>query len=90
VTANLKAGKRADAPVIDYGWLRGWRHEYNVSFRKPNKKWKVPRAVLLERLKTTWLNVIRVRHLAVRTTGSDPVMFNFDQSPFHMNEAGSR
>ena len=61
-----------------------------MSFRKPSKKWNVPRAVLLERLKTTWLNVIRVRHLAVRATGSDLVMFNFDQSPFHMNEAGSK
>ena len=90
VAACLREGCRADAPVISYSWLRGWRHEYHVSFRKPNRKWKVPLAVLQERLKTTWLNVIRVRHLAVKTTGSDPVMFNFDQSPFHMNEAGSR
>jgi hypothetical protein len=50
----------------------------------------VPKAVLLERLKITWLNVTRVRHLAMRTTGNDPVMFNFDQSPFHMNEVGRR
>ena len=40
VTANLKAGKRADAPVIDYGWLRGWRHEYNVSFGNQTRNGK--------------------------------------------------
>ena len=28
--------------------------------------------------------------MAIRATGSDLVMFDFDQSPFHMNEAGSK
>ena len=38
VAACLREGMRADAPVINYSWLRVWRHEYHVSFRKPNNK----------------------------------------------------
>ena len=44
----------------------------------------------MERLRITWLNVIRVRALALATAGQDLPMWNFDQSPFHMNEAGSK
>ena len=28
--------------------------------------------------------------MAIKATGSDLVMFDFDQSPFHVNEAGSK
>jgi hypothetical protein len=33
MSACLREGIRADAPVISYSSLRGWRHEYQVSFR---------------------------------------------------------
>ena len=52
--------------------------------------WKAPRKVLMERLRITWLNLIRARTLALATVGQDLPMWNFDQSPFHMNEAGSK
>ena len=32
-----------------------------MSFRKPNRKYKVPKAVLEQRLEKGWLNVFRVR-----------------------------
>ena len=90
VTACLQQGIQAKAPVISYEWLRLWRLEYGVSFRKPNRKWKVAGAVLAERLRITWENVYRVRQLAIRVLGYDLDQDNLDQSPFHMNEAGSK
>ena len=90
VAACLRQGIQAKAPVISYHWLRLWRLEYGVSFRKPNRKWKVAGAVLAERLRITWENVYRVRQLAIRVLGYDLDQDNLDQSPFHMNEAGSK
>jgi hypothetical protein len=49
----LKNGIQADALVITHGWLREWRLEYGISFRKPNRKGIVPRAILEERLQIT-------------------------------------
>ena len=46
--------------------------------------------MLRERLETTWLNVARVRMAILSVFGYDPVIENFDQSPFHMNEVGSK
>lgn len=80
----------ADAPVLSKGWLRDWRLEYGISLRKPNRRSQVPRCVMQERLRTMWCNVIRVRRLAQHLLGYDPPVDNMDQSPFHMNEAGSQ
>ena len=88
--ACLQRGEPSNLPVIDKSWLHTWKHEFSVSFRLPNRKWSVPRAVLKERLRNTWMNVIRVRTLALATVGYDLALWNFDQSPFHMNEAGSK
>ena len=57
--------------------------------RKPNRKYKVPKAVLAERLEICWLNVARVRALCLAAHGCDPEIENWDQSPFHNNESGS-
>jgi hypothetical protein len=58
--------------------------------RQPNRKWKVSRPVLKDRLRIEWLNTFRVRKLATLALGYDPIMEDFDQSPFHVNESGSR
>lgn len=50
----------------------------------------MPRSVLVERLSCTWLNVARVRKAIQLAFGYDPVIEDFDQSPFHMNEIGSK
>ena len=86
----MDAGVPADSVVVDCGWLRRWRREYRVSLRKPNRRWKVPRAVLLERLRIGWCNVFRIRKFINLVHGYDPVQINFDQTPYHMNEAGSK
>ena len=86
--ASLQAGQRAVTPVINYDWLRNWRYEYGVSLREPNRNWKLSHSVLKERLEITWCHFLRVRKLIILLKGHDPVLENFDQSPFHMNRSG--
>ena len=57
--------------IMGTNWLLNWRKEYCVSLRRPNKRWKVPRPVLLQRLRIMWLNVIRLRTLALLIFGYD-------------------
>ena len=86
----MKRGQQVQAPVISHSWLRDWRLAYGVSFRKPNRKWKVAGPILAERLRIAWENTYRVRALALKVLGYDLDLDNLDQSPFHMNESGSK
>jgi hypothetical protein len=88
--ACLPRGERTNLPITDRQWLHLWKHEFHVSSRQPNRKWSVPRGVLKERLRITWMNVIWARTLALAIAGHDLPLWNFDQSPLHMNEAGSK
>ena len=90
ITSCVRLGHQCDAPVISDSWTYRWRLEYGVCFRRPNRKWKVPWSVLKERLVIAWLNTFRVRQLALRVLGYDLDADNIDQSPFHVNEAGSQ
>ena len=90
VLAHVQAGSRAEASAIDHKWISRWKLSYGVSFRKPNRKWSVPRPVLMDRLCIMWGNVFRVRRLMSHALGYEPIVEGFDQSPFHMNELGSK
>ena len=46
--------------------------------------------MLKERLELFWVSLFRIRKLAARALGYDPLMLNFDQSPYHHNESGSQ
>ncbi len=70
-------------------WFTHCQDEYGVSMRKPNRKYKVPKAVMAERLEIGWCNVARIRAVCLATHGYDPEIENWDQSPFHNNESGS-
>ena len=86
----IKAEVPADIPqTITARMIRSWEDEYNLSLRKPNRRYKVPRRILAERLEIWWTNLLRIRQLILCEFGYDPEMQNFDQSPFHRNEAGS-
>ena len=86
----LRLQARPQVPVISKSWLARFRQEYSISLRSPNRRWKVPRRVLLDRLCCMWSNVIRLRTLALVKLGYDLEGDNFDQKPFHLNEAGSK
>ena len=64
--------------------------QYRVSLRRPNRKYKVPRHVLEERLAIFWINLARVRRFIELAKGYDPHMTSVDQTPDHKNEAGSQ
>ena len=74
---------------MDGRWLNELLDEYRLSSRVPNRKFKVPRWVLAERLNMFWIASAKLRKLVILTFGYDPRFRNVDQSPFHGNEAGS-
>jgi len=88
--AALSAGTAVKLPKITPNWLWRFRREYGISLRAPNKRWKVPRTVLLSRRRVLWSNTLRLRVAASVLLGYDLVADGFDQKSFHMNEAGSK
>jgi len=70
-------------------WINGWLYEHRLVSRRPNRKYKVKRWILAERLMIWWINTACIRKLILLHFGYDPSFRNVDQSPFHKNEAGS-
>ena len=50
----------------------------------------VPREVLKVRPELFWVSLFILMRLAELCLGYKPVMWNFDQSPYHHNESGSQ
>ena len=90
IASCLRNHVRPDPVDICWKWLNGVLVRNRIVHRLPNRKYKVARWVLKERLKIFWLSVHKVRKLIQLHFGYDPVCSNVDQSPFHMNEAGSK
>ena len=90
MAAALRLKRRVPFPQITSAWLLRWRHDYQVSLRLPNRRWKVPLHVLQERVECTWMILIRVRRLCQLVFGYDAEIEGFDQKPLHFSESGSR
>ena len=90
VAQMRRKGTFVPLPVIDRRWLNRWQRDYGVCFRKPNKRFKCSWKTLGKRCKAMWRNVFFVRALAQELFGHDLPIFGLDQTPLHMNEAGSR
>jgi len=88
-TACLKQKVEPEHVQVDGPWLEQLLCEYRLSSRRPNRKFKVPRWVLAERLKLFWISSAKLRQLVILSFGYDPAFRNVDQPPFHGNEAGS-
>ena len=71
-------------------WFAGWEAEFGLSLRRPNRKFKVPLAVMEERCVIFWLSIFKVRAACEALHGYDPGIENFDQSPYYHNETGSK
>ena len=71
-------------------WFRRWEEEYGLSMRFANRKYAVPRHVQKERMEIFWVVLFRVRLFIFLKFGYDPLILNWDQSPFHHNESGSQ
>jgi hypothetical protein len=63
---SLSMGDVPRVPAITKAWVLRWKRRHGVSFRKPNRRFKVTYKGLLVRLKIFWLNNIRVRYFAMR------------------------
>ena len=85
-----RTGIWIDLPKLDKHWLRRWKVQYGVSLRKPNRRYKCSKAVLLARLRAMWVTVVRIRALAKYTLKRDLICEGYDQKGLHMNEGGSK
>ena len=87
-----RTGVYSPLPAFDREWLRRWKRDYGVVFRRPNMRFKCTRAVLIERLRAMWLNVIKIRRLLWHITGADVGnrIWSIDEKPVHFNEGGSK
>ena len=81
---------KAETVTVNRRWLNEWLDENRIASLRPNRKFKVPRAVLALRLMLWWIAVAKIRKLVQLHFGYEPEAKNVDQSPFHMNEAGSQ
>ena len=91
IATAAKLLRPVNVPKITPKWLQEFRQEKYISLRLPNKRWKLPRHVFLERNQITWLNNIKLRHWIHLATGQEPECIdNVDQKPFHVNESGSK
>jgi hypothetical protein len=91
IATAAKLGRPVNVPKISTKWLQQFRKEKHISLRLPNKRWKIPKYLFLERNQVTWLNNIRLRHWIFLATGQEPECIdNVDQKPFHVNESGSK
>ena len=61
---------------VDGSWLQMLLAEYRLSSRRPNRKCKVPRFVLAERLKLFWIGTAQIRKLIILEFGYDPKFRN--------------
>ncbi len=75
---------------VDSWWCKRWEEDYGLSMRLANRKYSVPRDVVKERLEIFWVVLFRIRLFIFLVFGYDPLILNFDQSPFHHNETGSQ
>jgi len=71
-------------------WIQDWMNEYNVSLRKPNKRYVIKQEDRIIRLKDYLQNVWIVRKYFVDTYGKDPPIINGDQMPLHRNESAGQ
>ena len=53
-------------------WFRRWEAEYGVSLRAPNRKYKCPKWIQLERMQLWWITLFRIRALCQEIFGLRP------------------
>ena len=88
--ACLDHGIEPETVDINGRWVNEWLRDNRLTQRQPNRKWKVSRLTLMERSRIFWIMIYKLRKRILLEKGYDPDMRNLDQSPFHMNEAGSK
>jgi hypothetical protein len=88
--ACLVAGQPVQTVNVDGWWFKRWEETFGLSMRRANRKYQVPRHVVKERVEIFLVVLFRIRLFILLVFGYDPVIENWDQSPFHHNETGAR
>ena len=71
-------------------WIQNWMKEYNVSLRKPNKRFAIKNEDRFIRIKDYLQNIWTVRKYFLDTYGVDPPIINGDQMSLHRNESAGQ
>ena len=74
----------------DSHWFALLESQYGFSFKNANRRYEVARHVRHLRMALFWVSLFRVRKYILLVHGYDPVLWNFDQTPYYLNEAGAQ
>ena len=88
--ACMLNGEPAVAVEFNSHWHKIFEHDYGLCMKQANRKYAVPRPIVKERMEIVWVVIFRLRYFILLVFGYDPLLLNFDQSPFHHNETGSQ
>ena len=86
----LLNGQSVVSAKPDSWWCKRWEEDHGLSLRMANRKYSVPRTIIKERMEIFWIVLFRIRLFIFLVFGHEPLIVNFDQSPFHHNETGSQ
>ena len=73
----------------DSHWFALLESQYGFSFKNANRRYEVARHVRHLRMALFWVSLFRVRKYILLVHGYDPVLWNFDETPYYQNEAGA-
>ena len=68
-------------------WVKGWKLEYGVSLRHPNKRYSISKEGCSIRVQDYLKNIWNVRHNLITKFGINPTIINGDQMPLHRNKS---
>eukprot|EP00794_Sanderia_malayensis_P015578 gene15578-17152_t len=70
-------------------WLKDWCKEYQISIKKPNKRFSISASARKKRIADFLKNIWTVRHTFTKLYGVDPEIVISDQMPLHRNESSN-
>ena len=70
-------------------WLKHWCKEYQISIKKPNKRFFITASARKKRITDFLKNIWTVRYTFTKLYGVDPEIVMSDQMPLHSNESSN-
>ena len=70
-------------------WLKDWCKEYQISIKKPNKRFFITASARKKRITDFLKNIWTVRYTFTKLYGVDPEIVMSDQMPLHRNESSN-
>ena len=72
LAACSKHNVRPEHVDVTHRWLNRYLATYRIASQRPNRKFKVPRAILMQRLEIFWIVTAKLRTLVMLHFGYDP------------------